>query len=77
MKVVLFANTDWYLGNFRRTLALALRDAGREVVLLSPPGEYGARLRALGLRWEPVPPPALVPLKAYTEAESLRVLVVR
>lgn len=29
------------------------------------------------LRWEPVPPPALVPLKAYTEAESLRVLVVR
>lgn len=29
------------------------------------------------LRWEPVPPPALVPLKPYTEAESLRVLVVR
>ena len=29
------------------------------------------------LRWEPVPPPAVVPLKAYTEAESLRVLVVR
>ena len=54
-KIVLFANTDWYLYNFRRSLALALREAGHEVLLLSPPGEYGARLRALGLRWEPVP----------------------
>ena len=55
MKVVLFANTDWYLWNFRRTLALALRDAGHEVVLLSPPGDYGEKLRALGLRWEALP----------------------
>ncbi len=54
-KIVLFANTDWYLYNFRRSLALALREAGHELLLLSPPGEYGARLRALGLRWEPVP----------------------
>ena len=54
-KIVLFANTDWYLYNFRRSLALALREAGHEVLLLSPPCEYGARLRALGLRWEPVP----------------------
>ena len=55
MKLVLFANTDWYLYNFRRSLALALRDAGFEVLLLSPDGPYGARLRELGLRWEPVP----------------------
>jgi glycosyltransferase involved in cell wall biosynthesis len=55
MKLVLFANTDWYLYNFRRSLALALRDAGHEVLLLSPPGPYGARLHALGLRWEPLP----------------------
>ena len=55
MKLILFANTDWYLYNFRRSLALALREAGHELLLLSPPGEYGARLRALGLRWEPVP----------------------
>ena len=48
-KIVLFANTDWYLYNFRRSLALALREAGHELLLLSPPGEYGARLRALGL----------------------------
>jgi glycosyltransferase involved in cell wall biosynthesis len=55
MRLVLFANTDWYLYNFRRSLALALRDAGFEVLLLSPDGPYGARLRELGLRWEPVP----------------------
>jgi glycosyltransferase involved in cell wall biosynthesis len=54
-RIVLFANTDWYLYNFRRSLALALRDDGHDVLLLSPPGEYGARLQALGLRWEPAP----------------------
>ncbi|SFN31837.1 glycosyltransferase family 4 protein [Dokdonella immobilis] len=55
MKIVLFANTEWYLYNFRRSLALALRDAGYEVLLISPPGPYGEKLRALGLRWVPVP----------------------
>ncbi|HEY2345039.1 MAG TPA: glycosyltransferase family 4 protein [Xanthomonadaceae bacterium] len=55
MKIVLFANTDWYLYNFRRSLAVALSDAGHELLLVSPPGEYGAKLRALGLRWEPLP----------------------
>lgn len=55
MKVILFANTEWYLYNFRRSLAIALRDEGHEVILISPPGPYGAKLRALGLRWEPLP----------------------
>lgn len=55
MKAVLFANTDWYLYNFRRTLALSLLRAGYEVLLISPEGPYGPRLRELGLRWEPVP----------------------
>jgi glycosyltransferase involved in cell wall biosynthesis len=54
-KVILFANTDWYLFNFRRSLALALQDEGYDVLLLSPAGEYGPRLRALGLRWRPLP----------------------
>lgn len=54
-RVILFANTDWYLYNFRRSLALALQEAGYEVLLISPPGPYGEKLRALGLRWEPVP----------------------
>lgn len=54
MKVVLFANTEWYLYNFRRSLALALRDAGHDLLLISPPGPYGEKLLALGLRWQPV-----------------------
>lgn len=55
MKAVLFANTDWYLYNFRRALALSLRQAGYEVLLISPAGPYGDKLRTLGLRWEPLP----------------------
>lgn len=55
MKVLLFANTDWYLFNFRRSLALALRDAGYEVLLVSPAGPYGPRLTQMGLRWLPAP----------------------
>ena len=54
MKIVLFANTDWYLWNFRRSLAVAAREAGFEVLLLSPLGEFGARFAALGLRWQPL-----------------------
>jgi len=54
LKIALFANTDWYLFNFRRSLALALRDAGHEVLLISPPGPYGQRLRDLGLKWTPL-----------------------
>jgi glycosyltransferase involved in cell wall biosynthesis len=54
-KLILFANTDWYLYNFRRSLALAAQSSGYEVLLVSPPGEYGERLRHLGLRWQPLP----------------------
>lgn len=55
MKIVLFANTDWFLFNFKLSLARALRDRGDEVILMSPPGEYGPRLQAMGFRWEPLP----------------------
>jgi glycosyltransferase involved in cell wall biosynthesis len=55
MKIVLFANTDWYLWNFRRSLAQAAQAAGHEVLLLSPDGPYGPRLRAAGLPWRAVP----------------------
>lgn len=51
MRIVLFANTDWFLYNFKRALARALRDAGHELILLSPPGEYGPRLREEGFDW--------------------------
>ena len=51
MKILLFANTDWYLYNFRLALALALRARGDEVVLVSPEGAYVSRLQELGFRW--------------------------
>ncbi|HEY3814282.1 MAG TPA: glycosyltransferase family 4 protein [Caulobacteraceae bacterium] len=54
-KVVLFANTDWYLYNFRLSLIRRLRDEGYDVLLISPPGEYGAKLQALGFRWIALP----------------------
>lgn len=54
-KVILFANTAWYLYNFRLALAKALREEGFEVILVSPDGEFGDRLLAAGFRWEPLP----------------------
>jgi len=50
-KVLLLANTDWYLYNFRLSLAQKLRGEGFEVVLVSPKGRYSGRLEALGFRW--------------------------
>lgn len=55
MKVLLFANTEWYLYNFRLPLARALRAAGADVVLISPFGPYGVRLQAEGFRWIALP----------------------
>ena len=50
-RVALFANTDWYLFNFRLSLAKAIRTAGHEVILISPSGPYGPKLRELGFEW--------------------------
>jgi glycosyltransferase involved in cell wall biosynthesis len=55
MKFVFFANTDWYLYNFRLATALQLKARGDEVVMLSPPGEFGARFAAHGIRWITLP----------------------
>jgi hypothetical protein len=51
MKFVLYANTDWYLYNFRLSTALQLKQQGHEVVMVSPPGEFGVRFAVHGLRW--------------------------
>lgn len=55
MRILLFTNTDWFLFNFKRSLARALRAAGHEVVLLSPPGEFAASLQAEGFDWRAFP----------------------
>jgi glycosyltransferase involved in cell wall biosynthesis len=53
--VVLFANTDWYLYNFRLSLARRLRELGHRLILVSPDGEYGAKLTEMGFDWRPLP----------------------
>ena len=55
MKIIFFANTDWYLYNFRLNLARSLCEQGAEVVMMSPPGEYGAQIEKEGFRWISLP----------------------
>lgn len=54
-KIVLFGNSDWYLFNFRLSLAERLREEGHDLLLISPPGPYGDNLTSLGYRWQPLP----------------------
>jgi glycosyltransferase involved in cell wall biosynthesis len=51
MKVILVANTDWYLYNYRLALARALYSGGYEVALVSPPGRFSALLEEAGFHW--------------------------
>ncbi len=78
MRIVFFANTEWYLYNFRRSLALAVRDAGHEVIMISPPGPYAPKLEALGLRWiaAPMERRSLNPLRELKFISWLRNLLV-
>ena len=50
-KIILVANTDWYLYNFRRSLAHFLLGQGYEVILVSPPGKYVELLKEDGFNW--------------------------
>lgn len=49
--VALVAHWDWVLFNFRLGLARSLKEAGAEVVLVSPPGEFSGRFESMGFRW--------------------------
>jgi glycosyltransferase involved in cell wall biosynthesis len=51
MKLLLVANTDWFLYNYRLSQAEYMRAQGIQVGLVSPPGPYVARLRAAGFAW--------------------------
>jgi len=54
-KIVLFANTDWYLYNFRLSLANELRAQNHEVILVSPSGSFQQLLQEDGFQWIPFP----------------------
>ena len=53
MRVFFFANTDWYLYNYRLRLAEALKKEGHEVLLLSPAGKFASKIQAAGFSWQP------------------------
>jgi glycosyltransferase involved in cell wall biosynthesis len=50
-KILISANTDWFLFNFRAALARSLQDSGFEVLLVSPAGEYAPKLTGAGFSW--------------------------
>jgi len=50
-KIILSANTDWFLYNFRFSLAKFLSEQGFNVVLVSPPGKYTSNFEQNGFRW--------------------------
>ena len=52
-KIILSANTDWFLHNFRTSLSGYLREHGFEVVFISPPGKYVPSFAENGYRWIP------------------------
>ncbi|WP_407578636.1 glycosyltransferase family 4 protein [Citrobacter koseri] len=54
-KIVLSANTSWYLYNFRRSTIQALNELGYHVVCISPYDVYSQRLiNELGVEWFPL-----------------------
>ena len=48
MKIILFANTDWYLFNYRLTLAETFKKQGHTIILVAPDGAFSSRIRQLG-----------------------------
>jgi glycosyltransferase involved in cell wall biosynthesis len=50
-KILLIANTDWYLYRFRISLANFLRMQGDEVVFVSPSGRFVPDIKEQGFRW--------------------------
>lgn len=50
-KILLIANTDWYLFRFRLSLARTIREYGLEPIFVSPPGRYVSDIQESGFRW--------------------------
>ncbi|MDC0885019.1 glycosyltransferase family 4 protein [Gammaproteobacteria bacterium] len=53
-RIVLFANSDWYLFNFRLPLIQEIQKSGCELWLISPAGPYAQKLVEMGLNWHPI-----------------------
>lgn len=55
MKAIFFANTDWYLFNFRLDYAKFLRTKGWEVVFVAPSSDHENAITDEGFRFIPFP----------------------
>ncbi len=53
VKILLLANSDWFLHRFNGELIRTLHRTGSEVVLAGPRGDYSRRFEAEGLPWRP------------------------
>ena len=78
-RVLIVANWDWVLYNFRLPLAAALVKAGYEVILVCPQGIYVERIRARGYRVElwPLSRRSTNPLREMRAVWRLRSLYAR
>ena len=54
MRILISANTSWYIYNFRQNLIRALCADGHEVLVAAPPDDYSERIVALGGRFIPL-----------------------
>lgn len=75
MKFAFFANTDWYLYNFRLSTARRLLSEGHEVVMISPPGNFGSRFAQHGCRWIPLSTMNRASLNPAREAVTVHQLI--
>ena len=51
MKIILCANTSWYLYNFCRTLTIELLTRGHKVIAIAPFDQHSKKLQTLGVKW--------------------------
>lgn len=45
MKIAIFANTDWYIYNFRLNLIKSLKAEGFEIIAMGPGGKYSEKIK--------------------------------
>ena len=53
-RVILVANTSWFLYNYRLSFARALQHAGYNVLCCAPEDRYSSKLEEAGFRWQPL-----------------------
>ena len=53
-RIILFANSDWYLFNFRLPLIQEIHKSDCELWLISPAGPFGNKLVDMGFNWHPI-----------------------